>query len=132
MRSLTRQKDRITRTAKGYVLLHGRAPKFEESKLIKLKEIGSEVIDSPIKAIKGETKTGKLKGFLLESGRSIAVDQAFVSLGMRMDNPLFEVLRRLGVEYNDADHIKVSPSNETAVAGIYAAGDIVADPPKQV
>lgn len=73
--------------------------------------------------IKGETKVEKiiLDRVLADDKTFLAVDGVFIEIG---SEPGIELARKLGVETDEQNFIKVDVNQGTNVAGVFAAGDI--------
>ncbi len=72
--------------------------------------------------IKGENKVEKIvldKPF--QDKTFLAVEGVFIEIGTE---PGVEIARKIGVELDEKNYIKVNPDQSTSVPGIYAAGDI--------
>jgi thioredoxin reductase (NADPH) len=63
-------------------------------------------------------------GISLKDGRSLQVDVLYPTLGCEVHSDL---ARRLGARCNPVGCLSVDDRQETSVAGIYAAGDVVSD-----
>ncbi|EKE10783.1 MAG: hypothetical protein ACD_15C00202G0005 [uncultured bacterium] len=72
--------------------------------------------------IKGEAKVEKI---ILDRPHndktSLSVDGVFIEIG---SEPGVELVKKLGVETDEQNFIKVGPDQSTSVSGIFAAGDI--------
>jgi thioredoxin reductase (NADPH) len=83
-----------------------------------------EVIkEASVIEIKGENKVEKiiLDKVLADDKTFLAVDGVFIEIG---SEPGIELARKLGVETDEQNFIKVDVNQGTNVAGVFAAGDI--------
>lgn len=71
--------------------------------------------------------TLEAQGLRAEDGKVLEVDAYLAAVG-RKPNTLGLGLQELGVELDDFGCIVVGPGMETAVPGVYAAGDVVGRP----
>ena len=107
------------------VYLVARELKGSESLLQRLRESEVEVLEGTwVKEINGENGVSDI---LLENGDTLKVEGIFIELGSK---GALELATQVGVQL-DTDHFKyidVNRKQETNIAGIYAAGDIVGPP----
>ncbi|MDO8551339.1 MAG: FAD-dependent oxidoreductase [bacterium] len=85
-----------------------------------------QVLSTQIKQIIG---TSKVEGVLLDKPyqreATLKVDGVFIEIGQI---PATVLAAELGVELDEAGYIKVKPSMETNIPGVFAAGDLSAVP----
>ncbi len=107
------------------VYLVAKELKGSESLLARLSQSEVEVLSGTwVKEIKGENAVTDI---LLENGDTVTVDGIFIELGSK---GALELATQVGVQL-DMDffkYIDVNRKQETNIAGIYAAGDIVGPP----
>jgi thioredoxin reductase (NADPH) len=111
------------------LLTHGKELEADDQVHALIKKYEIEIIDSEIVDILGENKGEVLKAFVLENKRSVAVDIAFVSLGMIVYNQL---ALQVGAKVDDRGFVIASDQGETSVSGLFVAGDIKANTKKQI
>lgn len=98
-----------------------------------LAALGVAVVDAQVAAVESEADGGTVTGVRLADGTVIAADAVVVGPRMR---PNLTAVAGLGIEASPhpagfAEVLTTSPTGETDVRGIYAAGN-VADPSHQV
>ncbi|MFW6176438.1 MAG: NAD(P)/FAD-dependent oxidoreductase [Thermoplasmatota archaeon] len=71
----------------------------------------------------------KLSSVTLDNGEEIDMDGLFIEIGSIPNN---ELAKELGVETTDDGYIKTDRKRRTNVPGVYAAGDVIDSPLKQV
>lgn len=107
------------------VYLVAKELKGSESLLNRLHESDVELLEGTwVKEINGENA---VTGILLENEDTVKVDGIFIELGSK---GALELATQIGVQL-DMEHFKyinVSRKQETNIAGVYAAGDIVGPP----
>lgn len=96
--------------------------KLETGLIEKLMNNGIHIIDTKIKELIHDE--GRLKGIFLENERKVEREKLFLSpkIPFAMKSDFGE---KLGCERNEFGIFKVSQKNETTVAGVFAAGDIM-------
>ena len=96
--------------------------KLETGLIEKLMNKGIHIIDTKIKELIHDE--GRLKGIFLENERKVEREKLFLSpkIPFAMKSDFGE---KLGCERNEFGIFKVSQKNETTVAGVFAAGDIM-------
>ncbi len=70
-----------------------------------------------------------LKGVKLDNGDNISVKGLFIEIGSTPNN---ELAKGLGIKITDGGYVIVDNMGRTNVRGVYAAGDIIDSPLKQV
>ena len=70
----------------------------------------------------------KVKSVVFDNGEELEVDGVFIEIG---SIPNSEIAKRIGVETNEHDEIKINRKSETNIPGIFAAGDVADAPFKQ-
>ncbi|MFX0037787.1 MAG: NAD(P)/FAD-dependent oxidoreductase [Promethearchaeota archaeon] len=75
--------------------------------------------------IRGE---GKVKSVVFDNGTEFEIDGVFIEIG---STPNSDLAKRIGVETNENDEIKINRKSETNIPGIFAAGDVADSPFKQ-
>ncbi|MDW7773962.1 MAG: NAD(P)/FAD-dependent oxidoreductase [Desulfobulbaceae bacterium] len=96
-----------------------------EELLARLEKSNVEVLGKTwVRSIDGEKN---VTGITLENDKEIAVDGVFIELGSK---GALELATQLGVELDTEQfkYIKTNRKQETNIAGVYAAGDIVGPP----
>src|SRR5690606_33045621 len=103
----------------------------DEHRRAELAALGVEVVDAPVAAIEsdGEDESGAVTGVRLADGTVLPADTVIVGPRMR---PNLAPVAALGITPEPhpsgfADVLATSPTGETSVRGVYAAGN-VADP----
>src|SRR4030042_4073596 len=83
-----------------------------------------EILSNEVKEIKG---TEKVESLILKNpykdNQGLKVDGVFVEIGQV---PISSLVKLLGIELDEGGYIKVNPSMETNLPGVFAAGDIAA------
>lgn len=72
---------------------------------------------------------GTLERVELDNGSTLEVEGLFIEIG---SVPSAVFIKKLGVEVNEKDYIKINRECETNVEGVYAAGDVTDGPLKQL
>ncbi|MFQ5719123.1 MAG: FAD-dependent oxidoreductase [Acidobacteriota bacterium] len=95
-------------------------------RLLALSDVG--IVHGRLTDVQGAEKGARLHGFTVEDGSDVAVDRAFVVMGLaRVYNDL---ARQLGAALEDAPvpverrHVIVDASSETSVPDLFAVGDM--------
>jgi len=115
--------------SKVYIIYRGERLRAEQ---ILIDRINSEpkielITKENIQKIEGEKR---VEGITLTSGRNLKVDGIFVAIG---GIPSSAIARNLGVELDPNGYIIVNYETQaTSVPGVYAAGDVVRFPLKQI
>ena len=92
-------------------------------KMRKVKKI-EEVLSNQVKEIKGKEKVEEIiLANPYQGSQSLKVDGVFIEIGQV---PSFTLAAGLGVELDGGNYVKVNPSMETNVPGVFAAGDLAA------
>lgn len=114
---------------KVYILY--RKAEFFRPEPIRVEEVEKNEKIEPIFNVNVEELIGeeKLSAVKLDNGEEIEMDGLFVEIGSIPNN---ELAKDLGVETTDGGYIKVDDKRRTNVPGIYAAGDVIDSPLKQV
>lgn len=114
-------------TSKVYIIYRGkeiRAEPINKKKVYENNKI--EIIyNTNVVEIIGE---GKVKSVVFDSGEMLDVDGVFIEIG---SIPNSDIAKRIGVEVNEKDEIKINRKSETNIPGIFAAGDVADAPFKQ-
>ncbi|TFG03943.1 MAG: thioredoxin reductase [Promethearchaeota archaeon] len=114
-------------TKKVYIIYRGedlRAEPINKKRVLESDNI--EIIyETNIVKIIGE---GKVKSVVFENGKELNVDGVFIEIG---SIPNSDIAKRIGVDTNDHNEIKINRKSETNIPGIFAAGDVADAPFKQ-
>lgn len=114
-------------TSKVYIIYRGkeiRAEPINKKKVYENNKI--EIIyNTNVVEIIGE---GKVKSVVFDSGEMLDVDGVFIEIG---SIPNSDIAKRIGVEVNEKNEIKINRKSETNIPGIFAAGDVADAPFKQ-
>ena len=114
-------------TSKVYIIYRGkeiRAEPINKKKVYENNKI--EIIyNTNVVEIIGE---GKVKSIVFDSGEMLDVDGVFIEIG---SIPNSDIAKRIGVEVNEKNEIKINRKSETNIPGIFAAGDVADAPFKQ-
>jgi thioredoxin reductase len=105
------------------LLLHGEAPELDQAARDTLERRGVRTV--PGRILRLEQVGQALSGCTLEDGESISLDGIFFHLGAE---PATSLARDLGCDHDDEGYVTVDSSQETSVAGVYAAGDLTGTP----
>jgi thioredoxin reductase (NADPH) len=84
-----------------------------------LSERGIRLVEGRVSRFVGDGE--KLTGVEVESAGTIPLDHIYLNAPQHQ-TPLVE---KIGVELDDAGHVKVDDTLETSIPGIYAAGDVI-------
>lgn len=95
----------------------------------RMEAYGIRVNEAPIKSLLGQPKTEGLTGIELQDGTIVPATIAFVSLGVIVYN---ELAKTLGAKIDERGYVLTDESGETAVPGLFAAGDLRANKKKQI
>jgi thioredoxin reductase (NADPH) len=95
-----------------------------ETEVEKMRSIGSviEVLDNTVEEVKGDKSLEEVvltKPF--EGKKELAVQGMVVEIGLM---PASSIAKTLGVEMDKDGYIKIEPTMETTVSGVFAAGDL--------
>lgn len=89
-----------------------------------------KILSNQIKEIRGQEKVQEI---ILEKpyqGKtSLSVDGVFIEVGHM---PASVLVKSLGVEIDAADYVKITPGMETNLPGVFAAGDLVTMPGREL
>jgi thioredoxin reductase (NADPH) len=114
-------------TKKVYIIYRGedlRAEPINKKRVLESDNI--EIIyETNIVKIIGE---GKVKSVVFDNGKELNVDGVFIEIG---SIPNSDIAKRIGVDTNDHNEIKINRKSETNIPGIFAAGDVADAPFKQ-
>ncbi len=112
--------------AKVYLIHRRDEYRAEPAWVEKMKQTGKveEILSNEVKEIKG---TEKVESLILKNpykdNQGLKVDGVFVEIGQV---PISSLVKLLGIELDEGGYIKVNPSMETNLPGVFAAGDIAA------
>src|SRR4030043_1146704 len=112
--------------AKVYLIHRRDEYRAEPAWVEKMKQTGKveEILSNEVKEIKG---TEKVESLILKNPykdiQGLRVDGVFVGFGQV---PISSLVKLLGIELDEGGYIKVNPSMETNLPGVFAAGDIAA------
>lgn len=111
------------------ILTNGKPPEFDEetTELIDLYNINVE--EKEIVDFVGDKKEGILEGFILEDGRIVHAQNAFVSLGVIVYN---ELALQLKAEVDNRGFVVTDSKGQSSVENFYIAGDLRAGIKKQI
>ena len=114
----------IQHWSRDLIFIAGETPVVTLERLADLEERGIRVIKADVTAF--EHSGGKLEALQLSNGESLEPHAAFMPMPMSLKGGLHT---QLGCELSeDGDKLIVDDKNQTSVAGVYAAGDIVTTP----
>ncbi len=92
-------------------------------KVRKVKKI-EEVLSNQVEEIKGKEKVEEIiLANSYQGNQSLKVDGVFIEIGQV---PSFTLAAGLKVELDGGNYVKVKPTMETNIAGVFAAGDLAA------
>ena len=114
----------IQHWSRNLIFIAGETPVVTLERLADLEERGIRVVEANVTEF--EHDGGKLEAVQLSNGESLARHAAFMPMPMSLKGDLHT---QLGCELSeDGDKLIVDDKNQTSVAGVYAAGDIVTTP----
>ena len=87
------------------------------------------ILNSTPKEVKGEERVEKLVIEQEEEEKELGLDGVFIEIG---SVPVQDLTNQLGIETDKEGYIKANNEMETNVPGIFAAGDTIKSPIKQV
>ncbi|HKR61462.1 MAG TPA: NAD(P)/FAD-dependent oxidoreductase [Pyrinomonadaceae bacterium] len=110
----------LTWTEKLTLLTDGHATELDKAKLAKLASFQIEIRNDKVIALEGDSETKQLRRVVFNEGEPLECDALFFNLGIEPASRLHEML---GCKLVD-EFVWVDKTQETSVAGVYAAGDI--------
>ena len=111
------------------ILTHGKDPEWSQSTQQKLEIYGIEFIQSEITSIEGDESDGKLEGFKFSDNTEISAEFGFVSMGIRPNNQLVNML---GAKLDPRGLVIADENSETNVQNLFVIGDLQANAMKQI
>jgi thioredoxin reductase (NADPH) len=102
------------------LLTLGQPMGLDEAGRRRMAEAGVQVIEEPVVqvAVEGE----RITRLTMRSGQALAFDTLYSALGTRSRSGL---AKSLGAHMDGAERLVTDEHQETSIAGLYAAGDIV-------
>jgi thioredoxin reductase len=112
----------LTWTNKITLITGGQASDMSAGDRARLGNFNIEVLDQSIAALEGDEASKQLRRILLSDNQSLECDALFFNLGTELASDLHETL---GCKLDEeCGLIRVDQTQQTSVAGVYAAGDI--------
>ncbi len=114
---------------KVYILY--RQDEFFRPEPIRVKEIGQRENIGPVFGVNVEELLGeeKLEAVRLDNSETLELNGLFIEIG---STPNSELAEDMGIEVTENGYIKTDEERRTSVPGVYAAGDVIDSPLKQV
>lgn len=112
---------------KVYIIYRKENLRCEPHYLDKIKEKNIEILNNTeVLEIRGDEF---VKAVQLSNGEELKLDGLFIEIGTI---PLTNLAKKLNIELDENNYIKVNQNQETNIQGIYAAGDITNQKLKQI
>lgn len=99
-------------------LLTNSKPDFTADQAINIEQRNIPIIETTITAI--EHKNGSVEKIIFSDGTSTSFDVLYAAIPFTQHS---DILASMGCELTEHGYIKVSPFQETSIAGVYACGD---------